>query len=230
MAPRARPREPRRVRDRALSFDSVRDLSYTESVLRRIALGLAAAALALGLVACGGVASTLDPVAAAAERSADAGSVRVRIDASFSSAGVGGSIEAEGVFDEDEGEMTVDASNLVENLNAPSGLGGLGAFDGRLKLILAKEDGRQVVYLGMPALASLIPGGKSWIRADVEEAAKQTGGEFGKLLDLTNQSPAETLDLIGGAGAVVNAGTDTIDGDDVTHYRATVDLVHVLEQ
>ncbi len=207
-------------------FDAARNLSYTETVLRRTFLALAAAALALGLVACGGVAQTLDPVAAAAGKSADAGSVRVSIDASFTAEGVSGSIKADGVFDEDEGELTLDASDLLGQLNVPGGLGG----NGQVKLISTKEDGHSVIYVNVPSLASVLPGGMAWIKADVDKAASLAGGNLGQALGVSGQSPAQTLELLRGAGTVVQVGTDTIDGADVTHYRATVDLAQALEQ
>ena len=73
-----------------------------------------AAALALGLAACGGVAETLDPLALAADKSANAGGVTMHLDATFS---VGrrraASLSADGVFDGDEGEMTMDLGDLL---------------------------------------------------------------------------------------------------------------------
>jgi hypothetical protein len=195
-------------------------------VLRRSLLALGALALALGLVACGGVARTLDPVAEAASKSADAGSVRVTIDASFAAGGVSGAIQARGVFDESKGELTLDASDLLGQLNIP----GAPAEIGEVKVLSVEEDGHQVVYVKLPAISGLVPGGKTWIKANVEEAASTAGGDLGQLLGLSGQSPAKTLELLRGAGAVVEVGPDTIDGTAVTHYRATVDLVDALEQ
>ena len=169
-------------------FDAVRNLSYTEGVLRRILLALAATALALGLVACGGVANTLDPVAAAADKSANAGSVRVSIDASFAAGGVGGAISAEGVFDEDEGELTLDASDLLRQLNVPGS-------SGEVRLIATKEDGHSVVYVNLAALGGALPAGMTWIKADVDKAASLAGSDYGQLLGLSGQSPAQTLEI-----------------------------------
>jgi hypothetical protein len=197
------------------------EVSYTECVLRRAVLALSALALVVGLVACGGVAQALDPVAAAAGKSADAGSVRVSIDASFSAGGVGGSITADGVFDQDEGELTLDATDLLKSLGAPGG---------EVKVITTKQDSHTVVYVNLGTLASMVPGGKAWLKADVDEAASLAGGNYGQLLGLSGQSPAQTLDLLTGAGTVVEVGTETLDGAAVTHYRATVDLIKALEQ
>jgi hypothetical protein len=208
-----------------LPFDALRNLSYTEDVLRRTLLALAATALALGLVACGGVAETLDPVAAAADKSAGAGSVRVNIDASFAAGGVSGNLAAEGVFDDDQGELTIDASDLLGQLP-----GGLGGSSGEMKVITTTEDGHAVVYANVPAAANVLPGGMAWIKADVDKAASMAGGDASQLLGLSGQSPAKTLELLGEAGTVTQVGTDTIDGAAVTHYRVTVDLVQALEQ
>jgi hypothetical protein len=214
----------------AIRFDAVPKLSYTEGVLRRTLPTLAAGALALclvlGLVACGGVASALDPVAAAAGKSADAGSVKVTIDASIAAGSVDGSIHAVGAFDKSNGELTLDASNLLQSLNMP----GASSANGQVKVITATEDGHPVVYVNIPSLATYLPGGMAWIKADVDKAASLAGGNAGSMLGLAGQSPAKILDLLSGAGTVTTVGTDSIDGAQVTHYRANVDLVKALEQ
>jgi hypothetical protein len=198
-------------------------------VLRRTVSSLAAAALAvalaLSLVACGGVSETLDPVASAADKSSDAGSFRVEIDASFTAGGKSGGFVANGVFDEDEGELTVDASELLQQLP-----GGLGGGDAQMKLIVTKEDDRPVIYLNFPAAMSVLPGGMGWIKADVEKAASLAGGNTGQLLGLSGQNPKALLELLGKSGTVVEVGRDTIDGAAVTHYRVDVDLKKALEQ
>jgi hypothetical protein len=226
MAGWAQPRERRPGGVDGSPFDAVRNLSYTECVVRRTLVALAALALAVGLAACGGVATTLDPVADAASKSADAGSVRVSIDASFAAGGVSGAIAAKGVFDKDNGELTIDASDLLGQLNLPGAPAGLG----EVKVLSVKEDGHSVVYVNVPALASVLPGGATWIKADVEKAASLAGSDFGQLLGLSGQGPAQTLELLRGAGTVVKVGSDSIDGANVTHYRATVDLKQALEQ
>lgn len=195
--------------------------------MRRSLLALAAASLALSLVACGGVEQALDPVAEAADRSADAGSVRIELDASFAAGGTSGAVSAEGVFDDEKGELTIDASGLTSALNLPSELG---SFDGQVKVLTATEDGHHVVFVGMPTLASLIPGGKAWIKADVEKLAEASGKDLDGLLDLSGQSPQEMLSLLSRAGTVVEIGAETIDGDATTHYRANVDLAKALAQ
>ncbi len=226
MAARPPPRRRHEAGVALLGFDAAADLSYTTCVLRRLLLPPAALALAVGLVACGGVARTLDPVAEAAGKSSGAGSVRVSIDASFSANAVSATLQAHGAFDADKGELTVDLSDLGGELNLPGAAGGLG----EVKLITTKEDGHSVVYVNLPSLASVVPGGKAWIKADVEEAASAAGGSLGDLLGLSGQSPAELLDLLRDAGGVENAGPDSIDGTAVTHYRAWVDLVRALEK
>ena len=55
-----------------------RGVGYTEVVTRRILLALGAVAIVLGLVACGGgVNDPLDPLALSAQKSADAGGVKM---------------------------------------------------------------------------------------------------------------------------------------------------------
>ena len=136
-------------------------VSYTEGVLRRSFLAFAALALVLGLAACGGVADPLspaNPLALAASRSADAGGVKMHMDAKFTVAGQSASLSADGVFDGDEGELTTNVGDLLGQAGIPG--------DGELKVIVAKDGDHPVLYVRMPDLAAMLPGGKPWIKVD----------------------------------------------------------------
>jgi hypothetical protein len=77
----------------------------------------------------------------------------------------------------------------------------------------------------------VLPGGKTWIKADVEDAMTSLGasGSAKDLFGASSQSPAETLKLLGKLGSVTEVGTETLDGAQTTHYRATVDIAEALE-
>ena len=121
-------------------------------MLRRTLLAVAALALAASLTACGAgvktsVESALDPVAAAADKSATAGGVKVSIKATFTTGTATGGITADGVFDEDKGELTVDLSNLA---SLAPGSGAQTGLDGKIKLIYLQEDGHTILYVNAP--------------------------------------------------------------------------------
>jgi hypothetical protein len=197
-------------------------LSYTEDVLRRSLLALAAMALVLGLAACGGVSDPLSPLAAAADRSAGAGGVKMHMDATFTAAGQSASMSADGLFDGDEGELTMNLGDLL----GQSGLGG----DGAMTVIVAKDGDHPVMYVRAPDLATMLGGGKSWMKVDLEQAMSTLGGGKAKdLFGVTGQSPADALALLRKVGSVTEVGGETVDGVKTTHYRATVDLADALE-
>jgi hypothetical protein len=188
-------------------------------VLRRILSACILAAVVATLTACGGgVKSTLDPVAEAASKSTSAGGVKVSIKATFSSGTQSGGMTAEGVFDEDAGELTFDLSGLMPGSTQAGALG-------EMRMIYVEEDGHTILYVGMPFLANVLPDGKTWIKADLDRAAKLMGLDLNQLLGQSTQNPADTLQLLRAAGTVEKAGADVIDGTPVTLYHATVDLV-----
>lgn len=192
-------------------------------MLRRILFACVLAASVATLTACGGgVRSALDPVAEAASKSTNAGGVKVSMKVTFSSGSQAGTITAEGAFDEDAGELTFDLSSLGPGSPQAAALG-------EMKMIYVKEDGHTIVYVGMPFLASMLPDGKTWLKADVERLAKLTGLDPNQLLGSSTQNPADTLALLRATGTVEKAGADVIDGTAVTLYHATVDLVKAAE-
>jgi hypothetical protein len=193
-------------------------------VVRRSLFALAACVLALGLAACGGVKETIDPVAQAADKSAGAGGVNVHLDAAFTVAGQSASFSADGAFDGNEGEMTLDFGSLF----AQAGLGG----DGTAKVVSTEEGGKQIVYMQMPALTGMfLPAGKTWMKLDVQEAAKSLGTSgSSSFLGASNQNPAEAFELLKKVASVTEVGHETLDGVATTHYRADVDVESALTQ
>ena len=96
-------------------------------------------------------------------------------------------------------------------------------------MITTKQDGKPVLYVHAP---SLIPGGKAWMKVDVEQAMAALGsaGKAQGLLGATGQSPADALKLLEQVGSVTEVGTETIDGAETTHYHATVDVAEALAE
>jgi len=193
-------------------------------VTRRTLLGLALLALALGLTACGGAANTLDPVAQAATKSADAGGATVNMDVAYGVGKETGRVTATGRFERDEGELTFDMSKLFTGSGAPAAAGG------PMRMIYTKEDGHSVLYMSMPFLATMLPSGKTWVKADLDKLASTMGSSFGQLVGQSSQNPSDTLAMLRSVGDVEKVGADTLDGTDVTHYRASIDLAKAAEQ
>jgi hypothetical protein len=89
----------------------------------------------------------------------------------------------------------------------------------------AVQDGG-VVYIRLPAMSSRLPAGKSWVRTDLDEAARSQGFDFSQLQDLTGgNDPRKLLDLLRAAsGEIETVGTENLRGVSTTHYRAMLSL------
>jgi hypothetical protein len=179
--------------------------------------------LAVGLTACGGARNALDPVASAATKSADAGGANVKMDMAFLIGKDTGRMTATGRFERDQGELTFDMSKLFTGPGAPKA-------GGPMRMIYTKEDGHSVLYMSMPFLATMLPQGKTWVKADLDKLANTLGSGFGQLVGQSSQNPSDTLAMLRGVGDVEKVGSETLDGTDVTHYRATIDLAKAAEQ
>jgi hypothetical protein len=169
------------------------------------------------VVAGCGVAHTLDPVAAAATKSEKAGGEKVAMTVGVSAGGKSFTIDANGTFDGNEGDLTMDLSSLL-------GAAGLSGSGGSAELRFLQENGDPVIYANVPFLSSRIPGGKSWIRLDLEQAGQAAGVDVNQLLGQAAQNPTDALDMLRESGSVTEVGTETLNGEQTTHYKATIDL------
>jgi hypothetical protein len=185
--------------------------------VRRILLPLALLSLAAALSGCG-VASTIDPVAGAATKSQQTGSAKVTMAIAVEADGTTYSVTGAGAFARDRGEMTFDMARLLKLAGLPSSAGG------DVKLLYLPEDGDSVVYLQLPFLTGELTGGKTWIRVDLQKAAKALGFDLSDLLGPTNQNPGDLLDMLRASSQLDEVGKDTIDGTPTTHYKGTLDL------
>jgi hypothetical protein len=176
-----------------------------------IALGATAV-----LAACG-VEKTLDPVAAAATKSEQAGGAKLAMTMTLTAGGSSYTVSADGVFDQTEADMTMDMSGL-EQAGLPAGL-----LD-NLEVRYLQENGDPVMYMNLPFLASRLPSGKSWVRVDLEQVGEGLGVDLDKLLSQSSQNPAQMLDLLRASGDVQEVGTDTVDGVSTTEYKGSIDL------
>jgi hypothetical protein len=83
------------------------------------------------------------------------------------------------------------------------------------------------VYLQLGALAGML-GGTSWVKLDAagSDAAKGLGLE--SLLSQAQQDPRKMLELLTASGDLTAVGTETLGGEQVTHYAGTVDVAKSL--
>jgi hypothetical protein len=171
---------------------------------RLIVILLALAALG-GLAGCGSSDSfNPDVVAQAADKTASAGGAKlaIRIEAAGQKINGTGFMDTKG----HKGRMSLQIPQLRGTMDA--------VFLNR------------IIYLHFPAaIAGKIPGGKSWVKLDLDKAARQQGIDLGALQSTsTNNDPAQQLAQLRGAGDVKKVGTETIRGTKTTHYKATIDL------
>ena len=69
-----------------------------------------------------------------------------------------------------------------------------------------------------------MPGGKPWIKVDLNAVGKQAGIDLSQFTQL-GTDPSRMVDWLRTvSGDVTTVGTEKLDGVDTTHYRATVDL------
>jgi hypothetical protein len=179
-----------------------------------VALALVCAA---AVVAGCGVQKTLDPVASAAAKTENAGGVKLAMTVGVTADGKTFNVTANGVFDKDQGDLTMDLSDAL-------GAAGLNGADGSVVLRYVQEGGDPVMYLNMPFLSSRLPTGQSWVRLDLEKAGKSLGVDLDQLMGQAGQNPSDVLDLLRASGSVQEVGTETVNGDSTTHYTATIDL------
>jgi hypothetical protein len=185
--------------------------------MRRALLIVAALAVTGALTACG-VSSTVDPVAAAATKTENAGGYKLTMTTKMTAAGVGFSITAQGVFDRDRGELEMNMNDLLKQSGAAAGT------DATMKAIYLTEDGDPVMYMRLGFLAGQLPAGKAWMRIDLEKAGKGLGLDFNQLMGGAAQNPTSSLDLLRSSADFSEVGKETIDGVETTHYHGVVDL------
>jgi hypothetical protein len=191
---------------------------------RALVVGLLASVLS---VACG------DPVDRAALRAVSGAAAEVqdartfRMSFSMTMSDVPGTtsgsiaITGRGAFDyrRQAGRMTMDMGSALGNLAPPGSARVDVVFEGL------------VMYMRMPFLTRLIPGGKPWLKMDLETIGRQAGVDFAALSQMGQSDPTQYLNYLAGASDDVReVGKQTIGGVQTTQYHAELDLQNVLEQ
>lgn len=179
-------------------------------------------ALLLLLVGCGGGDVSADPVAAAATKTADAGSSRVSFVGTMALVETGGEavrFTGEGVFDYSarRGRLEYDLSDLVEAAGGPTGLEIKAEF-----LWLGLD-----FYMRMPFLTQDRPRAKPWVKLDLVKSEAAAS----ELMAVGGWDPARTLEFLrASSGRITEVGEEPVRGVATTHYRAQIDFERAIEQ
>ena len=206
----------------------------------KVTAAAALAALALAAAGCGSSSGSGIPappaaqngarfLASAATKSTATPSMKTDLTVTMLSSQLpGGRMEmtATGALDNQNHRMSMrlDMSKLVSQLGSamPGAMGSASDWVGQE--VADFSNGRAVMYLNMPVLANVMPGGKPWIKIDLAAVGKQAGIDLSQFTQL-GSDPSQMVDWLRTvSGDVTTVGTEQIDGVDTTHYRANVDL------
>jgi hypothetical protein len=168
------------------------------------------------LAACGGDDGSQEPegaLAAAAVKTAEAGSAKVVLRGSASAAGRRVPISGDGTMDFDDPRA---------RLRLGTELPAVGRVDVDTLL-----DGTNL-YVRAGGLTSLLLGGRSWAKIDLSEAAAARGAGLDWLGDLARSGgPGQWLAWLALTGNPREVGSATVGGADTTHFRAEVDATRL---
>jgi hypothetical protein len=171
--------------------------------------------MALALAACGGGgggALSLDPVASAATKTEKSGGEHMTFRVRVRLPGNGGSFVVSGSGDFDSTKNRGRASLQFA---------GLPQLPGKGEEIV---DGT-VVYFRFPALENKLPGGKRWLKIDLEKQGRAMGVDLNSLMQNSTGDPTQMLHYLESASTgVQKIGTETVAGAATTHYSSVVDL------
>jgi hypothetical protein len=175
-----------------------------------VLLACAVLPLVTGCGAQDSVKNAVDPVAQAATKTAAGGPVFVAVRGTMSAAGQEIPLAAAGVFDlkARRGRMQMTTS-----------------FPGKGEVKIEELVDGLILYLRSDALTAGLPGGKHWVKVDLEALGRKQGFDFAQLQQLGGGSdPSQWLTYLKNAGSVERLGAEEINGTATTHYRATIDL------
>ena len=190
---------------------------------------LAIVAIAVVSSGCGGgSALALDPVAAAATKTQQAGAAHIRFVLQLSGPRLNGGkvvrIQGTGAVDGTSAELTTNMGSILQQAGLDAGT------NASTREIVLEQNGDYVLYIQPGALASQLPTGKHWIELNVSKLGKAAGIDLGQLMSGSQISPADLLSMLKAEGAKIHKlGPTTVGGTAATHYRVTVDLAKALQ-
>jgi LppX_LprAFG lipoprotein len=179
----------------------------TRLMRRAVPILLASAVIAFVAAGCGGGGLALDPVASAATKTQQASSYAFDFTASMQIMGQQLSFNGSGRTDSASGsaEMTMDFKGLPPELTKNGSTAQLVLTGGAM-------------YMKMPFLAGQLPSGKQWMKLDLASVAKA-----GSVGSFDQVDPQQWLQQLLASTNTRKVGTDVVQGEQMTHYSATVD-------
>jgi hypothetical protein len=164
--------------------------------------------LPLALVACGGDATSLDPVASAATKTSAVASARFDIDMTITDPDTGGPLHMRGPgVIADHGHLMQMKMHLDKTKDTPAF-----TMDG-----IITDD---AMYLRSRLFQIAMPPGKEWLKATDDDPVGNIG----------QNDPGQMLDFLRGAGDVERIGSGTVRGVSTTKYRARIVLDKAVEK
>lgn len=179
---------------------------------RWLPLFLVLPVLAVVAAGCGsGGALSLDPVASAATKTQQAGTYKFDFTADMQILGQHVSFGGSGQADEANQalQMTLDFKGLLPASMTQDGT--------NADMVIVN----QTMYMQMPFLAGKLPGGKQWLKLDLSTLDKSAGGGFGSFKQV---DPQQYLQQLLASSDTQKVGTDTVQGEQMTHYKTIVDI------
>jgi hypothetical protein len=189
------------------------------------ALTLAAGASAVAVAGCGGSSgNVLDPVAKAATNSAGAAGYKMNVSMTMTLPGSSTAVTAHGTGSfsprDRAGSMGLDM-NFGSN---PQVVQALGSGTLHIEELIKGL----TIYMKMPpAIASKLPGGKAWMKIDLQKAAAAGGipGLSSLASNPASSDPSQFLQYLRAvSGNITNAGSESVGGVQTTHYQASINL------
>ena len=177
------------------------------------AIAIAIGAIALVAPSHGG---SIDPVAQAADTTSAAGTAEF---------GLAGNINVAGQSIPLNGNGAVDMKNQRMNMSMGFPIPGFGQM--QMQEIL---DGT-TIYMKFPdALAQRLPGGKAWMKLDLEALGKSQGIDMKSLTQANQANPTDILAALKAVGSSHVVGQEDVGGTPTTHYAAAIDLNKAAER
>ena len=192
----------------------------------RLLLALVAALMTLtasvAAVGCGSddLPSVTAADAAAATREAETARIAMNVRMSGMGLPAPMSIKARGVsaMAAPRMDMTMDFGPILKSFGADA--------DGRTRMVL--DGGRLLV--DPPSLPGVeLPGGATWVTADLGEVLETLGVDVRGLSELMRLGPEQQIAAVKAAGSVKTVGEEEIDGVRTTHLRGSVKLSDYLK-
>ena len=87
---------------------------------------------------------------------------------------------------------------------------------------------QEVIYSTAPDIVKKLPPGKRWVKVDMVEVGEQVGIDMSKAA-IDESDPIKFLDYLKRSGGAEKLGTERVDGERTTRYRAVIDIRKALD-